>query len=95
MKFKIGERVKDKKAKLYRDKDGSGREFLQIGKKIIRLIGDFDCEYQRTQLIKVKTIPWKGNLPIKPFQYLGWIDGEDLEKALKMDGKSFGQDVLV
>jgi hypothetical protein len=86
--------MKAKQAKLYRDNDGDGKEFLKIGSKIVRLIGDFDCEYQRTYLVKVKTLPWRGNPPVKPFQYLGWIDGEDLEKALKMDGKYFGDGKL-
>lgn len=75
--------------KVYRDKDGYGREFILVGKKIVRLFGDFDCMYQYCNLVDVKTLPWRGNLPQKPFQYLGFIEGKDVDLALEMNGKKF------
>lgn len=74
-------------------RDDKERMGIKIGSKIVELKGDIDCEYRGTQLIKVKTTPWKGKSPVKPLQELGIISGDNLEKALKADGKYFGSKV--
>ena len=75
---------------VFRDNDGYGREGIMIGDTIVRLFGKFDCMYQATNLVQVKTKKWTGNTPILPLQYLGFIKGTDLEKALERSGKEFG-----
>jgi len=75
---------------VFRDNDGKGREGIMIGDTIVRLSGKFDCMYQRTNLVKVKTKKWTGNPPKLPLQYLGFIDGVDTETALARTGKEFG-----
>jgi hypothetical protein len=56
--------------------------------KGVLLEGDYDCMYRYTNLVRVKTK--KGWRPKGPFEYIGWIDGEMLEKALACTGEWFG-----
>lgn len=75
---------------VFRDQDGSGREGIMIGDTIVRLFGKFDCMYQSTNLVKVHTKKWTGQSPKLPLQYLGFIEGENVDKALAKSGETWG-----
>lgn len=58
----------------------------------VYLKGDFNCEYRRTWIQEVTTRKgWKG----KKLRMIGFIDGNDLEKAIQLvdTGQSFGTKV--
>lgn len=84
-----GEKYEIKKGVVLRD--AAGVEVVVSCRRPLRGViveGDFDCMYRYTNMVKVRTK--KGWKPKAPFEYLGWIDGEMLEKALACTGEWFG-----
>ena len=72
-------------------RDAKGVEAVVISTRPLRgviLEGEIDCMYRYCNFVRVKTR--KGWKPKPPYQYLGWVDGEFLEKAFAATGEEFG-----
>lgn len=74
--------------KLHRD--SNNRMFVKHNGKTYEVKGSIDCMYRATNLVKVSSTKWSGKAPKPPFQFLGVIDGDDLQSVVKADGVEFG-----
>lgn len=74
-------------------RDSNDRMYITHNKKRYEIIGDIDCEYRATQLLKVKSLKWSGKRPKPPFQFLGILDNDDINEIVKTTGDWFGSDI--